>query len=136
MKTETKKKIGIGAVVTGLVATAVAVVKAKAAPPVVCTPGREDCIGPDWCRCNPAGTKWIVVTRNATQCAAPPLTAILYGTVQDRDTGELISDILVDCGGYIDTTGMDGTYRIEEIPPGEYPVIFCDPLGRYETKEI
>jgi len=108
----------------------------KAAPPVICTPGDEKCIGPDWCRCNPAGTKWVVITPNATECAAPPLTAILYGTVTDADTGAPIEGIDVDCNGYTDTTAPDGTYRIENIPPGTYSVLFTDPSGRYEPREI
>lgn len=136
MKKETKQGL---AVVGGLVGIGLAIwgfTKAKAAPPVVCTPGDEKCIGPDWCRCNPAGTKWIVVIPNASECAAPPLTAVLYGTVTDADTQVPIEGISVDCGGYTDTTAPDGTYRIENIPPGTYSVVFSDPLGRYEEKVI
>jgi len=133
---ENEKKLGIGLGAAALITAIVAATRAKAAPPVICTPGDEKCIGPDWCRCNPEGTKWDVVTPNATECAAPPLTAILYGTVTSIDTGAPIGGIDVNCGGYTDTTAPDGTYRIENIPPGEYSVVFTDPLGRYEEKII
>jgi len=135
MKKETKQGI---AVVGGLVGIGLAiwgVTKAKAAPLVVCTPGDEKCIGPDWCRCNPAGTKWIVLVKDSPVCI-PVLTATLYGTVTDADTGAAIEDISVDCDGYYATTAPDGSYRIEDIPPGEYSVLFTDPLNRYEPLTI
>lgn len=74
MKAETKKALKVFAVVTAVAAVGYGLYRAvtAAAPPVVCTPGEEKCIGPNWCRCNAAGTKWIVVTPNATQCAVPP----------------------------------------------------------------
>jgi len=68
--------------------------------------------------------------------AALLLTATLYGTVTDAETGLPIENIDVDCNGYPDTTAPDGTYRIEDIPPGEYSVLFTDPLNRYEPLTI
>jgi len=136
MKMENKKKLGLGLGAAAIITAVVAATRVKAAPPVViCTPGDEKCIGPDWCRCNPEGTKWDVVIPNATVCEVQPLTATLYGTVTN-DTGAPIGGIDVNCNGYTDTTAPDGTYRIENIPPGEYSVIFTDPLGRYEEKII
>ena len=136
MKIETKRGL---AVVGGLVGTGLAiwgVTRVKAAPPVViCTPGDEKCIGTDWCRCNPAGTKWIVLVKDSPVCI-PVLTATLYGTVTDAETGAFIGGILVNCDGYIDTTAPDGSYRIEDIPPGIYTVVFSDPLGRYDSLTI
>ncbi len=129
------QKVAAGAGILGLIAALVAATKAKAAPPVICTPGEEKCIGPNWCRCNPAGTKWIVLIKNSPVCI-PVTTAVLYGTVKDAVTREVIEGILVDCNGYTGTTGSDGMYRIEDIPPGEYSVSFSDPLGRYEEKVI
>ena len=137
---ETNKKTKQGIAVVGLVGAALAIwgiTKAEAAPPeVVCTPWDEKCIGSNWCRCNPAGTNWIVVTPNATECVAPPSTAVLYGTVTDKVTGLPIDAILVSCNGYTDTTAPDGTYRIENIMPGTYAVVFTDPLGQYDEKVI
>ena len=103
-------------------------------PVVVCTPGDEQCIGLDWCRCNSEGTGWDVITPNATQCEVPIGTAVLYGVVTDTDIGSPIEGILVSCDGYAATTASDGTYRIENIPPGTYTVTFSDPLERYMTE--
>ena len=135
MKTETKRGL---AIVGSLVGTGLAiwgVTRVKAAPPVVCTPGDEKCIGSDWCQCNPAGSKWIVLVKDSPTCI-PVGAAVLYGTVTNIETGVPIEGILVDCGGYTDTTAPDGSYRIEDVPPGEYSVFFTDPLSRYEPLTI
>ncbi len=135
MKTETKRGLAIvgGLVGTGLVIWGVT--RVKAAPPVICTPGDEKCIGPDWCQCNSAGSKWIVLVKDSPTCI-PIETAVLYGTVMDVETGAFIEGIVVDCDGYYATTAPDGSYRIEDIPPGEYSVLFTDPLNRYEPLTI
>jgi len=101
----------------------------------ICTPGDEKCIGLNWCRCNPEGTKWdVIVPNDEVRCPIIPGTAILYGTVTDKTTGSPIEGISVNCDSYPGTTALDGTYRIENIPPGAYTVTFTDPLGRYEEK--
>lgn len=130
-----EQKVGAGLGLLGLITAFIAATRVKAAPPVICIPGDEKCIGSDWCRCNPAGTKWIVLVKDSPICI-PVLTAVLYGTVTDAETGLPIEGIDVDCGGYTDTTGSDGTYRIEDIPPGMYTVVFSDPLNRYEPLTI
>ena len=129
------QKIGIG-VGIGAAATLGIALAVKAAPPIVCTPGAEKCIGPDWCRCKDDGTGWIIITPNATECAAPPGAAILHGTVKDASTMAVIDGIVVDCGGYTDTTVADGKYRIENILPGTYSVRFSDPSGQYQEKVV
>lgn len=129
------QKIGIGVGIGAAAALGIALA-ARAAPPVVCTPGDEKCIGLNWCRCKDDGTGWIVVTPNATECQVTPGTAILYGTVKDAQTSAPIEGILVACNSYSDTTVADGTYRIEGIPAGTYAVIFTDPLGKYERKTV
>jgi len=69
MKTETKKKVGIAALITGVVATIVAAVKAKAAP--LCTPGEPDCRGYDLYRCSPE-RKWVLEEANSPSCGWEP----------------------------------------------------------------
>jgi len=129
---EQKVALGVGLAAAGGYA---AYKYLKPEPPVpVCTPGDEKCIGLDWCRCNLEGTAWDVIIPNATQCEVPIGTAVLYGTVTDNGTGSPIQGILVSCNGYAATTAPDGTYRIENIPPGTYTVTFSDPLERYETE--
>ena len=134
MKKETKQGLAVVGSLVGIALAILGITKAKAAP-VVCTPGDEKCIGPDWCRCNPAGTEWVVLVKDSPICI-PVGAAVLYGTVTNIETGVPIEGILVDCGGYTDTTAPDGSYRIELIPPGEYSVFFTDPLSRYEPLTI
>jgi len=136
MKKETKQGLAVVGTLVGAGFAIWGITKAKAAPPVViCTPGDEKCVGPNWCRCNPAGTKWVVLVKDSPICV-PVMTATLYGTVTDIETGVPIEGIDVDCNGYADTTAPDGSYRIENIPPGEYSVLFTDPLNRYEPLTI
>ena len=137
-ETKTTKGGKIGGAIALIIAAIIAFLflRKKVGAQPICTPGEEKCIGPDWCKCNAAGTKWDVVTPNATECAALPQTAILYGTVKDASTTGVIEGIVVDCGGYTDTTKTDGTYRIENILPGSYSVSFTDPSGQYEEKVI
>lgn len=136
MKLTKDQKIGIGIGVGAAAALGIALA-VKAAPPVaVCTPGEEKCIGSNWCRCREDGQAWIIVTPNATQCLPPPGTAVLHGKVTDSKTHAVIEGIVVDCGGYTGTTGTDGLYRISNIPPGIYTVVFSDPLNRYEPLTI
>ena len=131
-----KQKGGIVGGIIAFIATLVAIARAGAAPPVVCTPGDEKCIGEDWCRCSEAGDKWIVVIPNATECQITPGLAILYGVATDAKTHLPIQGIVVSCNGYTDTTVADGLYRIEDIPPGTYSVQFVDSLDRYETAQF
>ena len=137
---ETEKSKGgkIGGAIALTIAAIIAFLfsRKKVGPQPICTPGQEKCIGLDKCRCKDDGTGWIVVTPNATECAALPQTAILYGTVKDTQSGSPIESILVDCNGYVDTTVADGTYRIEDIFPGTYTVTFSDPQGRYQSKVV
>jgi len=134
MYKETRNGIIVIGVLVGTGLGVWAWTKAGAAPPTVCTPGDEKCIGLNWCRCNPMGTKWDIITPNAAECAVAPGTATLYGTVTDAKTGSPVEGISVSCNGYTDTTLPDGTYRITNIPPGTYAITFTDPLGIYETE--
>ena len=135
---ETEKSKGgkIGGAIALIIAAIIAFLFSRKGAQPICTPGEEKCIGLDKCRCKDDGTGWIVVTPNATECAAPSGTAILYGTVKDPSTMVVIEGIVVDCGGYTDTTGVDGLYHIENILPGSYSVSFTDPIGQYQGRVI
>lgn len=116
-----EQKIGIGVGVGAAVAAVVVLTrKAGAAPPVVCTPGDEKCIGLNWCRCKDDGTGWIVVIPNASECAAPLEKAILYGKITDAQTHLAIANALIQLTGYSARATLDGNYRIENIEPGTY----------------
>lgn len=73
MKAATKKKIGVGAVVVGLVAGTVAAIRAwvKAAP---CTPGETKCDGYDLYRCSLQGV-WELEETNSPTCGWEPWKA-------------------------------------------------------------
>ena len=137
-ETKTTKGGKIGGAIALIIAAIIAFLflRKKVGPQPICTPGQEKCIGLDKCRCKDDGTGWIVVTPNATECQVAPGLAILYGTVDNAQTNAVIAGIVVDCGGYTDTTKTDGTYRIENILPGSYSVSFTDPSGQYEEKVI
>lgn len=67
-------------------------------------------------------------------------SAILHGHVVDERTGTPIEGILVTCEGSIGChtvkTAADGSYRIKDLPPRTYTVIFTDPQQRYKPKVI
>ena len=131
-----KVAIGLG-IAGGITGTVVLVKKLMAVPPVVvCTPGEEKCIGPDWCRCKGDGTGWIVVTPNATQCQVTPGLAILYGCVSDAETGLPIEGVTIEIieVGLAAQTDVGGLYRITDISPGVYTIRFSHP--HYETLEL
>lgn len=83
---------------------------------------------------------------NGTTFAAPPLTddAVLEavfvdsppqeehydidGTVTD-DGGNPVPGVTVDVGGHTGTTGTDGGFQIEDVPPGTHPVVITDEDG-------
>lgn len=135
VKLTKEQKVALGVGLTAVGGYLVYKYVVEAAPPTpVCTPGEEKCIGLDWCRCKEDGTGWIIVTPNDSRCLPLVETAILYGLVTDIDTGYPIAGIVISCDSYTDTTGTDGLYRIEDIPPGTYTVTFSDPLERYETE--
>lgn len=52
----------------------------------------------------------------------------LEGTVTDSE-GSPIPGATVDIGGYTGTTDENGEFRIEDIPPGTYPVVITDKDG-------
>lgn len=62
----------------------------------------------------------------------PPGKATLYGRIIDAHTSNVIQGIEVTFDGYAALSDATGYYLIENITPGEYPVTFYDPLGRYE----
>lgn len=64
-----RQKVGAGAVITALIATIVAAVKAKAAPEV-CTPGETKCIGRDLYECSPE-CEWVLLETNSPSCPGP-----------------------------------------------------------------
>lgn len=64
--------------------------------------------------------------------ASDPDKATLYGKVRDADTNHPIQGINVACNGYTGETNASGDYRIINIEPGTYDVLFTDPLERYE----
>jgi len=68
----------------------------------------------------------------------PPDPATLDGIVTDAETGHGIEGVRVDMSGDgwigFTYTGADGSYLIDNIPPGTYTVIFSHP--DYETKTI
>jgi len=66
--------------------------------------------------------------------------ATLHGHVVDERTGTPIEGLLVTCEGSMGChtvkTAADGLYRIKDLPPGTYTVIFTDPQQRYKPKVI
>jgi len=76
---------------------------------------------------------WLLLRRRA---AADPDKAILYGKVTDIETDQPIQGIDVACNGYTDKTDASGDYKIINIEPGTYDVMFTDPLERYEPKVV
>lgn len=71
------QKVGVGGVITALFAALVAAVKAKAAPPVVCTPGQRACsvdlgyAGKDLYECSPERA-WVLIEANSPDCGWVP----------------------------------------------------------------
>jgi protocatechuate 3,4-dioxygenase beta subunit len=64
-----------------------------------------------------------------------PLGASLSGTVTNADSGAPISGVLVEIVGLgSTTTAADGTYGIENIPPGTYTVRFS--CAGYQSVEF
>ena len=62
----------------------------------------------------------------------PEDKATLWGMVTDASTGNPISGIKAALDSLLTTTGTDGRYEFANMEPGEYLLVFTDPLGRYE----
>lgn len=65
------QKVGIGLGVGGTIAAIIAAIKAKVAPPVVCTPGDTKCIGFDLYECS-AEKEWVLAEANSPTCGWEP----------------------------------------------------------------
>ena len=85
------------------------------------------------------GIAWIIALIVAAiawmkaQAAPPePGLATLWGIVTDASTGNPISGIKAALDSLLTTTGTDGRYEFANMEPGEYLLVFTDPLGRYE----
>lgn len=64
----------------------------------------------------------------------PPVPASLIGQVIDAETGKPLSSVLVEVVGLGSvTTASNGTYSIQDIPPGGYTVRFSK--DGYQTME-
>jgi len=67
--------------------------------------------------------------------------AILYefgnidGTVTDANNGEPIEGAIVSIGDFSDTTGTNGTYLLEYVPPGIHDIT-CTAEGYYDTVDV
>ncbi len=67
--------------------------------------------------------------------------AILYefgnidGTVTDANNGEPIESAIVSTGDFSDTTGTDGTYLLEYVPPGIHDIT-CSAFEYYDTVDV
>ena len=73
-----------------------------------------------------------VLLYKLTAEAQDPELASLSGTVYDEETMSPIPSIVATMNGYQKVTGSNGSFNFLNIAPGEYSILFTDPLGRYE----
>lgn len=131
MKKETKQGLAVVGTMLGVGGAVYAVSRVKAAPPIMCTPGEEKCRNSNWCRCNPEGTGWIVVTPDDPRCIA--VTGLSL-TVELEPATEVPEPGVIYAGGMM---GIRGTvyngsetyqdYNIEWYANGE--LIWSYPWG-------
>lgn len=79
---------------------------------------------------------WLLPDMTPAPPPPPPGLATLWGIVTDANTGNPIEGIDVSLGDWSATTTSDGRYEFADVEPGTYTLIFSDPLGRYQTKEV
>jgi len=75
----------------------------------------------------------VALVRKAVAAPPAPGLATLWGIVTDASTGEPISGIEATLDSLLVITETNGRYEFANVEPGEYLLVFTDPLGRYET---
>ena len=71
MKKETKQGLAVVGGLFGIGLAIWGITKAKAAPPVVCIPGKTKCVGFDLYECSPE-CKWVLIEANSPTCGWVP----------------------------------------------------------------
>ena len=59
----------------------------------------------------------------------------ITGRVQDSNTGEALSEILVSAAGMTDFTDGEGYFRLDGLPPGLHSLVALAPDGSYQTAQ-